>query len=174
MTIEECRAVNGAIRPTYQACKHRRQQDYAARVLQQKTEAAAHIVEVVEEMVGHAEGVETTPVDEFDAVNGDGEDLLNIHLPTDSVLSEREAALLAKFNGALEKIKFETCNLCLEEAFDLNIQNGICVSCRNDNAEPVMKWSDENNTQPGKSITLTHFGYHSLETFCQQKMFLLA
>ena len=152
MTIEECRAVNGAIRSTCQVCRLRRQQDYAAqRVLQQETEAAADIVEVVEEMVGHAEGVETTPVDEFDAVYGDGADLLNIHLPTDSVLSEREAALLAKFNGALEKIKFETCNLCLEEAFDLNIQNGICVSCRNDNAEPVMKWSDKNNTRTAKT-----------------------
>jgi hypothetical protein len=53
------------------------------------------------------------------------------------VLSEREAALLAKFNKELEKIEYETCDSCLEEGFDLNLQDKICTSRSNDKGDPV-------------------------------------
>lgn len=41
---------------------------------------------------GDAEGIEAADVDQFDAVFGDGADLMNLDLPDDSAVSEREAS----------------------------------------------------------------------------------
>ena len=98
---------------------------------------------------GDAEGVETVEADEYDAVFGDGHDLMDVNLPDDSALSAREQALLKKLNEKLADIKFETCDYCLEEGFNMQVDLGMCATCKRDNGDPVRKWSAENGVHPG-------------------------
>jgi hypothetical protein len=97
-----------------------------------------------------AEGIDTVAVDEFDATFGDGADLMDIDLPADSAVSAREATLLKNLDEKLGAIKFETCDSCWEEGFDLDTKDGMCGSCRRDN-DPVLvkKWSEANAVHPG-------------------------
>jgi hypothetical protein len=95
------------------------------------------------------EGVSVEPPDEFDVVFGDGNDLMNIDLPSDSALSDKEATLMATLNEKLAAIKYESCDYCLEDAFGLNVVDGMCASCRQDTGGPVRKWSAENGVHPG-------------------------
>lgn len=81
---------------------------------------------------GDVEGVEVPNVDEFDKAFGDGADLMNVDLPDDSALSQREAA-----------------NDCLEDGFDLNLADGRCSRCHGDKGDPVRKWSAANKVHPG-------------------------
>ena len=101
---------------------------------------------------GNAEGVEATRVDEFDEVFGDGADLMDVNLPKDSAVSQREASLLENLNKKLEEIEFQACDGCLEEGFDLNLADGWCSRCRNDTGHPVRKWSAANKVHPGKKF----------------------
>jgi len=96
-----------------------------------------------------AEGVEAVQADEYDAVFGDGHDLMDVDLPDDSALSAREQALLKKLNEKLAEIKFETCDYCLEEGFSMQVNRGMCAACKRDNGDPVRKWSAGNGVHPG-------------------------
>ena len=89
-----------------------------------------------------------TAIDKFDAVFGDGADLMNIDHPTDSAVSAQEAALLKNLNEKLEAIRFDMCDSCWEEGFDLDMKDGVCGSCHRDK-DPVKKWSQENGVHPG-------------------------
>ena len=146
VSAEDCISDDGILRAACRACLTRRREQRAAlsapvtQDLEAEAEAAA--------LQGDAEGVEVD-VDEFDAVYGDGADLMDIDLPNDSALSHREATLLANLNRKLDEIKFEACNYCLEEGFDLKVADEMCLSCRSDKGDPVRKWSRENNIQPG-------------------------
>ena len=99
-------------------------------------------------MQGDAKGIEVD-VDEFDTIYGDGANLMDIDLPNNSTLSHHEATLLANVNQKLDEIKFEACNYCLEEGFDIKVADEMCLSCPSDKGDPVQKWSRENNIQPG-------------------------
>jgi hypothetical protein len=101
---------------------------------------------------GDVEGVEVPNVDEFDKAFGDGADLMNVDLPDDSALSQREAALLKNLNKKLDEIKYETCNDCLEDGFDLNLADGRCSRCHGDKGDPVRKWSAANKVHPGNLV----------------------
>ncbi|KAF9501700.1 hypothetical protein BDN71DRAFT_1348697, partial [Pleurotus eryngii] len=98
------------------------------------------------------EGIETAEDDEFDAVFGDGSDLMNIDQPTDHVLSVREEELLKSLNEKLAALKYESCDICCQEGFDLNVADGICSSCVADKGDPVKKWSRENFVHPAHEI----------------------
>jgi hypothetical protein len=102
---------------------------------------------------GDIGGVEATEIDEFDNAFGDGTDLMNVDLPDDSALSRHEAALLENLNKKLDEVEFKTCDDCLEEGFDLSVEDGRCSSCRNDTGEPVQKWSAANKVHPGTTFT---------------------
>jgi hypothetical protein len=93
------------------------------------------------------------PIDEFDNVFGDGTNLMNVDLPDDSALSRHEAALLENPNKQLDEIELKTCDDCLEEGFDLSVEDGRCSSCRNDTGDPVRKWSAANEVHPGTPFT---------------------
>jgi hypothetical protein len=95
------------------------------------------------------EGVSIEPPDEFDAVFGDGNDLMSIDLPDDTALSDKEAKLMEKLNEELAAIKYESCDHCLEDGFSLNVIDGMCASCRSNPGDPVRKWSAENGVHPG-------------------------
>ena len=82
---------------------------------------------------------------------------MNINLPDDSALSAREQALLKQLNEKLDDIKFETCNYCFElEGFGMQVNYGMCATCKRDNGDPVRKWSAENGVHPG----IYHFSIH--------------
>jgi hypothetical protein len=102
---------------------------------------------------GDIEGVEAAEIDEFDNAFGDGTDLMNVDLPDDSALSRHEAALLENLNKKLDEVEFKTCDDCLEEGFDLSVEDGRCSSCRNDTGDPVRKWSAANKVHPGTPFT---------------------
>jgi len=129
---------DGTLRATCRACLTRQRERRAAlsaavdiaRQVEQEFEAAAL-------QDGDAEGVEVPDVDEFDEAFGDGADLMNVDLPDDSALSQREAA-----------------NDCLEDGFDLNLADGRCSRCRDDKGDPVGRWSAANKVHPGKSSCL--------------------
>ena len=149
VTVEECRADNGEIRATCLACLSNR-----ARVCEQAALAQAQrlaLEDGYEAAAGddNAEGIEVIEVDEFDAIFGDGHDLMDVDLPDDSAASAREKALLKKLDEKLADIKFETCDYCLEEYFNMQINNGMCAACKQDNGDPVRKWSAENGVHPG-------------------------
>ena len=151
--VEDCRAENGELRANCRTCLNRRTQ------LRQQAAAAAvdELLFAVDDPFqaaagdDRAEGVEAPPlqvVDEFDAVFGDGADLMDIDLPSDSAVSAREAALLKKLNEKIDAIKLETCDICWEEGFDLNTKDGVCGACRRDTGDPVKKWSSANKVHP--------------------------
>jgi hypothetical protein len=61
----------------------------------------------------------------------DGTNLMNVNLSDDSALSQHKAALLENLNKNLDKVEFKTCDDCLEEGFDLSVEDGRCSSCHN-------------------------------------------
>ncbi|EDR04581.1 uncharacterized protein LACBIDRAFT_330518 [Laccaria bicolor S238N-H82] len=160
VSVEDCMAENGTLRATCRACltlrRERRVELERAAMgdLEHEQEAAALLQ-------GDAEGVATTNADEFDAVFGDGADLMNLDLPDNKALTERESALLRNLKKELDKIKFETCDHCLEEGFGMNVEDGMCSSCRRDKADPVRKWSAANNVQPGLPFSIFPVNYSS-------------
>jgi len=119
--------------------------------LSQDHEAEAEAEAEAAALQGNAKGVDAD-VDEFDAIYGDGTDLMDIDLPDNSALSHHEATLLENLNRKLDEIKFEACNYCLEECFDLKVADEMCLSCQSDKGDPVQKWSRENNVQPGTTF----------------------
>jgi hypothetical protein len=48
-----------------------------------------------------------------------------------------EAALLKNLNKKLDEVEFKTCNDCLEEGFNLSVEDERCSSCHNNTGEPV-------------------------------------
>lgn len=96
-----------------------------------------------------AEGIDTMAIDEFDATFGDGADLMDVDLPADSAVSAREATLLQNLNEKLGAIKFDSCDSCWEEGFDLDAKDGMCGTCHCDNDPVLKKWSEANAVHPG-------------------------
>ena len=153
-------AENGTLRATCRACLTLRR-ERRVELEQAATGDLEHEQEAAALLQGDAEGVATANIDEFDAVFGDGADLMNLDLPDDKALTERESALLRNLNKELDKIKFETCDHCLEEGFDMSVEDGMCSSCRRDKADPVRKWSAANNVQPGLPFSIFPVNYSS-------------
>jgi hypothetical protein len=151
--VEDCQGENGEFQANCHACLDRnaqlREQAAAATVEEQQFGLA----DTFEAALGDdaAEGVDATLANEFDAVFGDGNDLMDIDLPADSAMSAQEAALLESLNDKLDAIKFEACDLCWEEGFDLDAKDRICGTCRRDK-DPVKKWSEANAVHPGTCV----------------------
>ena len=87
------------------------------------------------------------PEDEYDATFGNNANFANIDLPSDNALTERDAILLDNLNKKLQELEFQSCDQCYEEGFELRVEGGKCVSCRNEKG--TAKWSFENKTQLG-------------------------
>lgn len=144
VTLDACLSAEGILRANYQDCLTRRH-------LQAQQRRDADAEGGIDDGVLDAEeddGIETAAGDEFDDVFGDGSDLMDIDLPTDSALDAREAKLLQDLNEKLAAVQYEACNNCWEEGFDLHVVDGSCSSCRNDKGEPVKKWSAANRVHP--------------------------
>jgi hypothetical protein len=146
---EECQAEDGRIRAACGACLARLRERTAAAALAQEQIAAMRNDYEDAAGDGDADGIEGVAIDEFDAEFGDGNDLMDVDLPDDSAVSARERALLKILDEKLADIKFETCDYCLEEGFSMQVNNGMCASCKRDNGDPVRKWSAENGIHPG-------------------------
>ena len=74
---------------------------------------------------------------------------MDVDIPSDGALSVREAASLETLNRKFDAIKYESCDSCWEDGFDLHVIDGCCTSCRRGKADPVKKWSEENKVHPG-------------------------
>ncbi|KDQ23954.1 hypothetical protein PLEOSDRAFT_1016390, partial [Pleurotus ostreatus PC15] len=98
------------------------------------------------------DGVEAGADDEFDAVFGDGRDLMDIDQPSDSALDACEAQLLQSLSEKLAAIRYDGCDSCWEEGFDLHVVDGECSSCHRDKGDPVKKWSAANYTHPSYDV----------------------
>lgn len=118
------------------------------------TQDEQHAQDEMENGLGddHAEGFEAAAMDEYNEIFGDSQDLMDVDLPEDSALTDCEGKLLQTMNEKLDALRIEMCTTCIEEAFNMNLQAGICLWCRNDKGEPVKKWSNENNVNPGSSL----------------------
>ncbi|KAJ3505917.1 hypothetical protein NLJ89_g7163 [Agrocybe chaxingu] len=150
VTIAECTAPDGTLHATCQQCLTRSRQRYAQTVREDH-----HSAENDFELAANddaAEGVEAIPVDDFDAVFGDGSDLMDIDLPEDSAVSDRELQLLKNLDEKVAEITYQSCDFCLEDGFNLKVVDGKCLSCRNDKGDPVQKWSAQNNIQPALNV----------------------
>lgn len=86
---------------------------------------------------------------------------MDIDQPTDSALDAREARLLQSLNEKLAAIRYDSCDCCWEEGFDLHVVDGECSSCRRDKGDLVKKWSAANYTHPCKSQYEVLGGAHS-------------
>lgn len=152
VSITACTAEDGTIRAACRDCLAEQRARYAAAVAAAQDEQ--HAQDETENSLGddHAEGFEAAAMDEYDEIFGDGQDLMDVDLPEDSALTDREAKLLQTMNEKLDALRIETCTTCMEEGFNMNLQVGICSRCRNDKGEPVRKWSNENNANPGSSL----------------------
>ncbi|KAJ7051822.1 hypothetical protein C8F01DRAFT_946443, partial [Mycena amicta] len=93
------------------------------------------------------EGVEHAPIDAYDDVFGDGEDMASFDTPGDAALGSVEAKCLGKFDAALDAIKISTCRICCEEGFQPVKTSGDCNRCHSDRND-VKLWSDENHVNP--------------------------
>ena len=87
----------------------------------------------------------------MDAVS-DRSDNIDVDLPDDAFLSERESNLLLNLNRKIDSVTYESCDICVEDGFNLSVVGGQCSRCRSDRGEPVRKWSAENNVHPGMAI----------------------
>lgn len=95
-------------------------------------------------------GVQAGPVDEFDAVFGDGSDLRVVDLPSDAAVSFNGAECIKNFDAALDAFNCEKCGSCREEGFDVKLKSpDLCTRCFNDKHE-VRVWSDANNVNPSR------------------------
>jgi hypothetical protein len=99
----------------------------------------------------------------------DLEDMMDVDLPDDAALSGRELALLQNLNQKIEGIQFESCNVCLEDGFNLSLSEGCCSRCRRDSADPVLKWSAANKVHPGECFLTLRFYGLLLRCFCNQR-----
>ena len=150
VSVEDCLTENGEIRACCQACINRqarfRENAIPAIVERQHITGADGFEAADGDDV--PEGVNAVAVDEFDSIFGTGADLTDVSLPADSAVSAHEATLLKNLNEKLDAIKFEACDTCWEEGFDLDMKDQMCGSCRRDK-EPVKKWSIANAVHPG-------------------------
>jgi hypothetical protein len=88
-----------------------------------------------------------------DAVS-DPSDNIDVDLPDDAFLSERESNLLLNLNRKIDNVTYESCDVCVEDGFNLSVVGGQCSRCGSDRGEPVRKWSAENNIHPGMPVLL--------------------
>jgi hypothetical protein len=148
--VGDCQAEFGVIHASCCACLDRQAQLHAAANRAMAEEQQFSLADSFEAAVGDdaADGVDSTPADEFDNAFGNGADLMDVDLLTDSAVSAREATLLNSLNEKLDAINFETCDSCWEEGFDLNVKDRMCGTCRRDK-DPVKKWSEANAVHPG-------------------------
>jgi hypothetical protein len=140
VSVEDCTSDDGSLRATCRAYLRRKHERRLA--LSAAVEAAQQVEQEFEAarlQGGDAEGDEVPDFDEFDEAFGDGADLMDVNLPDDSALSQREATLLENLNKKLDEIEFGTCDDCLEDGFDLNLVDGRCSRCRSDKGDPVRK-----------------------------------
>ncbi|KAI0833502.1 hypothetical protein BC628DRAFT_1277728, partial [Trametes gibbosa] len=94
------------------------------------------------------DGVESTNVDVYDAIFGDGSDLMDIDIPDESALSASETTLWKTFQHKVAELTLQSCNVCSERDFGLSLRDGKCAFCRSDKGDPVFKFSAENNAHP--------------------------
>lgn len=173
VTVNDCQADDGQIRATCRAClsdRARRREEAAAAAQEQHSALEGDYETAAGD--DDTEGIEGAAIDEFDAEFGDGNDLMDIDLPDDSAVSAREKALLKKLDKKFLEIKFETCDYCLEEGFDMQVDNGMCAACKRDKEDPVRKWSAENGVHPG--IYPSFAFYHNFLIAYQRSIFLRA
>ncbi|TFK89922.1 hypothetical protein K466DRAFT_464337, partial [Polyporus arcularius HHB13444] len=96
----------------------------------------------------HAEGVETVERDEYEDYFGDDTELMNLDVPEESALNACEAAHSEAFQKKIEALTLQSCSVCHEQGFDLNVRDSQCSRCRTDKGDPVKKFSPENNAVP--------------------------
>jgi len=102
-------------------------------------------------LLGPAEGIEDGLHidDEF----GDVQWMMDINLPDDSAVAVMEKAWLDNFQCELKRIQLQDCMTCQEHGFVTGTPR-ICCKCAWCAADKDMKWSDENNVNPGMLIAL--------------------
>ncbi|KAJ7816904.1 hypothetical protein B0H13DRAFT_1663037, partial [Mycena leptocephala] len=100
----------------------------------------------------NADGVQVVPpVDEYDAMFGDGSDM-DIDFPDDTAVNSREARAIKTVNEKLAELCIGHCNGCREEGFDVKMRTeDLCTRCSADTIETKL-WSDENNTNPRNMV----------------------
>ena len=80
-----------------------------------------------------ADGFQSTEIGDFENMFAHGTTgLMDVDLPVDTALSQREAAQLEKLNKKINEIEFNSCIFYLEEGFDLSVVDGTCSRCRCD------------------------------------------
>ncbi len=92
--------------------------------------------------------METANDDEFQFLE-DGPEWMNVDVPEENVLSHSESSLFANFQSKLAALRLEVCEACCEKDFNMDIRNGMCHRCRSDRGDPVRKFANENNINPG-------------------------
>ncbi|KAJ7635003.1 hypothetical protein FB45DRAFT_743710, partial [Roridomyces roridus] len=147
VTVAECTAADGTVRANCIACLARRQEAYA-RAADARAQREVENQGDGDGLAEEDEGVQTVPTDEFDAIFGDGSDLMDVDLPEDNALVSDEAQCLRKVRDALDALRFENCGTCREEGFHIKLRSsGMCARCASDKKD-VRKWSDENRVNP--------------------------
>jgi hypothetical protein len=132
VSVQDCTSEDGLVRQSCRACLER---DAGP-----ATRTALQILKADD-----AAGENSTDDGQFDQ----HDDLMDLDPPVDTALSGREAALLQNFNQKIGDLSIESCNVCLEDGFNLSAFDGCCLRCRRDSANPVHKWSAGNNVHPG-------------------------
>ena len=104
VSVEECLTEDGAVCATCAGCRTRLRVRTAAAAL--ACEQADALSNEYEHVAGDddAEGVQAIPVDEFDEIFGDGNDLMDVDLPDDRAVSAREKELLTILDQKLAEI----------------------------------------------------------------------
>ncbi|KAF7374924.1 hypothetical protein MSAN_00378500 [Mycena sanguinolenta] len=147
-------APDGSEYLTCQECLSRRRNTYAARANQTGQAQADRDAENQGDGIvpdEDDEGVHAEPVDDFDALFGDGSDLAGVDLPQDSAISPNEAQCLKNFDAALDAVTISACSCCREAAFDIKLKaSGECGRCHSDKRD-IKLWSDENRVNPNAS-----------------------
>ena len=65
----------------------------------------------------------------------------------DIAVSEADWAIRKEFQQRLKELRIETCIVFQEKWFDMQLQEGVCQSCRNDTQEPKLL-NKENEADP--------------------------
>jgi hypothetical protein len=155
VSIQDCMDDDGTLRASCRVCLARRHESPhdnrraadEASAVRDREHGARDVLPFVQPV---DEAVEAAEADEFDDGFSDGPDLMEVDLPNDCAVTQREAILLRYLNQKLDAIEYTACDDCLEEGFDLCLADGRCSRCRADSSDPVRKWSPENKVHPAE------------------------
>ncbi|THU99708.1 hypothetical protein K435DRAFT_601472, partial [Dendrothele bispora CBS 962.96] len=93
--------------------------------------------------------------DPYDAIFGDGSDMMEIDMPEDSSIDDKTRNVINKFRLAEDTLKLESCLQCLENWWNSDVKDGECHRCHHDKSD-TKPWSKGNNVCPSpKTIALT-------------------